>query len=159
MTMVMLGVSLPASAHQFYPHPCGEKRGSPVSVEHVDEFSKDLMMYFTHHQEFVLLSCKSMKAVVVVYPKGDFRQLDTLRNEVTNMQCSDGEMSLEDVQDVFAEDFDKVSIETQGVLGGNPFRCVCAEAAAGGHQRAVWELQSEQLVATNRSLPTVVKCP
>ena len=150
--------SFPADAYLFPPHPCGEKRGSPVSVQHVDEFSKDLMMYHTKHRDFVLLSCQNFKAVVV---KGvNSSTLSNLRDKVTEMHCSNAPMTLDDLRDELKNSYASVRVEKAGFLGKNPFRCVCEHAAAGVHRKTVWKIsEGETLEPTDETVSAVVECP
>ncbi|SCZ63555.1 hypothetical protein SAMN04488118_10584 [Epibacterium ulvae] len=145
-------------AHQFAPHICGDKAGSPLSMEHVDEFSKDLVMYHTDHEQFILLSCESRKAVVISEYR-DVSNLRLLKEKVTKMQCSDEAISLEDVRDKFALEGMDVAIARRGIGGKNPFRCICNEAEMGSHRKTLWEITEKHgLVPTSETVSARVEC-
>ncbi len=70
-----------ASAMEFAPHPCGEKAGAPISASHVTVLTDDVVAYSTYFDEFIVLDCRTKKAVIVPDPEPGTSKYETWRFE------------------------------------------------------------------------------
>lgn len=130
------------SAMEFAPYPCGEKTGAPISASHVTVFTDDVVAYRTFFEEFIVLDCRTAKAVIVPDPAPGTSKYETWQFEPRNEErsrvarsavCGSSEMTSSEISEEMTGLGYKSKVRRGGISGRYPFKCICKIQAKGGH--------------------------